>query len=204
MPAELKTKYHVVALPDGTVSHEHEVVIDSPQGALSFTYESTVQPTDWLIVGQVTPAALRREADKAQLIEAQARATEAQLRPLRERIQFVLKQTTGFDSVDNPQLWLKQYADYYGWGAPTRRKRSGSTPGTMKCTIPFRLRRHHCRNSNPAKKASHRRRSTPEVAGAGRADFPPARRAGAGAGRADWQPVHRRSFAASALRRARR
>src|SRR5262249_54835973 len=58
----------------------------------------------------------------ATAIEVQVDSIRGRQDFLRERIKFALAQTTGFDSVDNPELWTKQYDDYYGYYTPQAAK----------------------------------------------------------------------------------
>ncbi len=122
MPGSLKTLFHVRVMPNGIVVHEHEILLEGRDSDLSFSWESVVNPADGLLAAFITPAALNRELRSAALIEAQARASQQPRDLLRERIQAVLQRTTGFDRLDDPALWQKQYDDYYGWGTPAKVK----------------------------------------------------------------------------------
>ena len=122
MPGSLKTLFHVRVMPNGIVVHEHEILLEGRDSDLSITWESVVHPDGAFLASFITPAALNRELRSAALIEAQARASQQPRDLLRERIQAVLQHTTGFDRLDDPALWQKQYDDYYGWGTSAKVK----------------------------------------------------------------------------------
>ncbi len=115
MPGKTETKFAIYMLPNGAVVHEHKVSFDSQQGKQTVTFESSVLPTDISIAPVVAPRALVNEATKAQIIERNAQLQERIDRPRRERVQFALQHTTGFENADDPELWSKRYAEYYGW-----------------------------------------------------------------------------------------
>ncbi|MEX0677899.1 MAG: polymorphic toxin-type HINT domain-containing protein [Pirellulales bacterium] len=123
MPGSLSTKFHIYTLPNGTVMHEHEIQLKNRQGTVSITYDWTIHPTDLRVASAITPLALAGELNKAASIEAAAQTSEQPNGRLRERLQFVLKYTTGFESADDPELWLRQYSEYYGWGMPDQAKK---------------------------------------------------------------------------------
>ena len=116
LPSKTKTKFSLYTLPNGTVVHEHSVTFDGVQGSQTVTYESSVLPTDNGIARFVTPRALANEYNKAAVIENRAAAREATVHERRERLRFALLTTTGFEDSEDPGLWNKAYAEYYGWG----------------------------------------------------------------------------------------
>jgi hypothetical protein len=118
LPGSMKTRFHVVILPNGMVSHEHELYIEGRQANYSLVYESTTNPADAAMAAFTTPATAAVEAARAQAIETRAEAAQARADRLRERLQFVLEHTTGFKRADDPNLWEKQYNDYFGWSTP--------------------------------------------------------------------------------------
>ncbi len=117
MPNSVKTRFSVLPLANGTVIHEHEVEFRGKQGTQVFSYESTVY-ADAGMAQRVIPWAVGNEVRKAATIERRVAATESANRKLRERLEFVLHSTTGFESPDDPLLWEKQYDEYYGREAP--------------------------------------------------------------------------------------
>lgn len=100
--------------------HEHEIQLEGQQGTHSLSYESLVHPTDTAIAAVISPGAFNNEVTSAAAIEATVADREQASQALRKRIAFVLKLTTGFESPDDPQLWMRQYAEHYGWGAPEK------------------------------------------------------------------------------------
>ncbi len=112
LPGKLKTRFHVYVLPNAMVLHEHELFIEGRDLEISMRYESVVNPTDAWTAMFITPRAVNRELLIANNIELRAQLTDQQKELARQRIQFVLKRTTGFDNVDDPKLWEKQYNDY--------------------------------------------------------------------------------------------
>lgn len=121
MPGSVKSQFRVYTMPNGTVTHEHAVeVANGAGGKQLFTYESVVHPTDLTIAQRITPRAVTNELDKAARIEATAAAVDAPNRQLRERIQSILKQTTGFEDVTDPELLAQQFAEHYGWSKPEK------------------------------------------------------------------------------------
>lgn len=118
LPSALETNYRIQVLPGGAVVHEHEIHLKGPSEDYTLTYESIVHPIEVLTSPLVTPAGLNRELVKAAQIERQLQAGRRDQDRLRQRIEAVLKATTGFEDAQDPQLWLKQYADYYGWERP--------------------------------------------------------------------------------------
>ena len=51
----------------------------------------------------------------ANVVEAVAQENQRRSDSLKDRIRFVFQQVTGFERVDDPELWEKQLNDYYGW-----------------------------------------------------------------------------------------
>jgi hypothetical protein len=117
LPGSLKTRFNVFLLSDGTVIHEHEVLFAGRQANWSMTFESTVAG-DMLLAPFMAPRAAGREIARAARIESQAQAAEKQLAFVRERVQTALQLATGFTKVDEPELWERQYNDYYGLLSP--------------------------------------------------------------------------------------
>ncbi len=160
MPGRIKTKFNVFTLPDGSVTHEHEVQLEGPDGIVSMTYESMALPTNLAIAAAVTPAELANERNKAVAIERRAAAAEARNRAVRERLEFVLRSTTGFTSADDPELWAKQYAEYYGWEQNKRARpeyRSHTTDFRPYYPVPqVKTNRNAERSPRPATNASPR------------------------------------------------
>ncbi len=122
LPGSLKTRFNIYVLPNGMVSHEHEIFIEGRKADYSMTYESVMNPADAFTSWVMTPKALNRELVRSAVIESRARMTREQTEWLRGRIQFVLERTTGFANADDPQLWEKQYNDYNGWYTPSPEK----------------------------------------------------------------------------------
>ncbi len=122
LPGSLKTRFNVYVLPNGMVSHEHEIFIEGRKADYSMTYESVMNPTDAFTSWVMTPQALNRELVRSAAIESRARVTRERTEWLRGRIKFVLERTTGFANADDPQLWEKQYNDYNGWYTPSQEK----------------------------------------------------------------------------------
>jgi hypothetical protein len=112
LPGKLKTRYHIYVLPNGMVRHQHELFIEGRDFEISMQYESVVNPTDAWTAMFITPRAANRELLLANEIESRAELTDREIESARQRIQFVLKRTTGFANVDDPRLWEKQYNDY--------------------------------------------------------------------------------------------
>ena len=59
-------------------------------------------------------AAARKQVAPAQAFVSHALQEEENHEQLRDRIRFVLRQTTGFSDSNDPELWEKQWADYNG------------------------------------------------------------------------------------------
>jgi hypothetical protein len=114
IPSSLKTKFHVVLLPGGMVMHEHEVLIEGRAEDVSLRYLSSSGVAGKMPFN-VTSAAFAREIASANAIEAAVRKESFQLDGLRRRVEEVLKYTTGFSDVSDPQLLEKQYSDYNEW-----------------------------------------------------------------------------------------
>jgi hypothetical protein len=109
LPGQLSTRFHVTLLPNGTVVHEHLVLMEGRSENLSMTLQSAVN-------GDMSTAAA---AHKAVAIESGAQAIQARLDRLRGRIQFVLERSTGMASGNDPEFWQKQYDDDNGWYTPS-------------------------------------------------------------------------------------
>jgi hypothetical protein len=124
LPGSIKTKFHVYLLPDGTVMHEHEVLLEGRQANVSLVYDSAVHPTDldMAIRGRLTARTVNQFLASAAAIETQARASEQQMSSLRARVQYALARTTGFDRVHEPEQWQARYNEYYGLYAPQSEK----------------------------------------------------------------------------------
>ncbi len=122
MPNSMTTRFHVQVLPNGAVVHEHEILLQGGEADIAMSYESVVQPMDAFLATVIAPAALDREMRSAALIEKSVQAGQQPNERLRDRLKFVLQRTTGFDKADDPQLWQKQYEDYYGWRNPAKVK----------------------------------------------------------------------------------
>ena len=118
IPDTVKTNFRIYTMPNGTVLHEHEIRRETQQGTQTLTYQSTVHPTTLGLATFVTPRAVAAELWSAAAIERVALANEEENIRRRERLRWVLHETTGFDDPQSPELWRKQYAEYYGWSAP--------------------------------------------------------------------------------------
>jgi len=122
IPSTLKTQFHIRLLPNGTVIHEHEVLLEGQKSDFSIVYETFIHPADANAVRTFTPQALTRELFKANFIEQNALATQQANDRIRNRVEFVLRRTTGFDHVDDPNLWTKQLNDHYELYTPSKAK----------------------------------------------------------------------------------
>jgi hypothetical protein len=122
LPGSIESKFHVYVVPSGMVVHEHEIFLKGQQANLSFRLESAVSPTEAWQGFFITPAALARSASNARAVERTLRATAQQLDFRRQRLEYVLARTTGFDNVSDSKLWEQQYNDYNGWYAPSEER----------------------------------------------------------------------------------
>lgn len=122
LPGKATTRFHVFVLPGGTVLHEHEVTLEGRHAVVSLKLDATMTPGDAAAAATVTPRTLGREMVRAAAIENQVAATKQQLDFVRDRAQTVLARTTGFENVDDPELWQRQYDEYRGAETTTTAK----------------------------------------------------------------------------------
>lgn len=121
IPGKIKTQFNIFLLPNGMVYHEHEILLEGRTANLSMTFDSSMFSAD----GPNSIAAQRavsREARQSANIERTARANKERLDWLRGRIEAALARTTGFNRVEEPELWEKQYNDQFGWQTPSPEK----------------------------------------------------------------------------------
>ncbi len=114
MPDRVKTRYHLTMLADGSVFHHHEVEVDGQRGKSTFVSDS-LHPFHVERGARIAPRAAATELGRAAAIERSAASHNAAAERLRGRLIGVLERTTGFSEPDDPELWRKQYAEYYGW-----------------------------------------------------------------------------------------
>jgi hypothetical protein len=122
MPSALETRSSVDVLPGGGVIFRRELTLKGLERDMSVVYDSVEHPLNALTAPLVTPVALNRELVKSAMVDARTQQARQSQEWLRERIRFALRQTTGFDGVEDPALWQSQYADYYGWRSDNKYK----------------------------------------------------------------------------------
>ncbi len=155
IPGKIKTHFNIFVLPGGMVIHEHEVFLEGREADVLLTFTSSVNPADAITKMLVTPRALRNETFRAAQMEASASSVRDRQEWLRQRVQFVLKRTTGFEDADEPEMWDKLYNEHYHWGVANSTKpryvrsselnqafvqapRETNTTNTMRFTDPSR------------------------------------------------------------------
>ncbi len=117
LPGKIKSQRYVTALPGGTVLYHHELLLEGRQANLELTFDSAVAAADPRAAASTLPAALANDVRTANRVDAAVSLAQRQLEAKRERVESVLQWTTGFQKVDDPELWQKQYEDYEGWAS---------------------------------------------------------------------------------------
>lgn len=112
IPGKLKTRFNVYVLPNGLVSHEHELYLEGLSADYSLTFTNVVSPADAAVAMFVTPVAANQQLVAAARTEHAVAMRQAAADAVRVRVQWVLERTTGFANVDDPQLWVAEYESY--------------------------------------------------------------------------------------------
>lgn len=116
-PGTIKTNFQLTLLPDGSLSHQHEVLVEGREADFAYSYDAMVNPySDAGVTFGNVPAA--QEIAAAQRFEARLRPVQQQLEWLRGRVQSALEATTGCRSIDDPKLWNRYYNSMYDWYEP--------------------------------------------------------------------------------------
>jgi hypothetical protein len=109
-------------------------------------------PIDWNFVNQQLStysttrfaqlAAIEKTADDISAVSAERhRQLTAEVK---DRFEFALRETTGFEDVTDPDLWEKQYNEYYDWYySPNNERKQYQMFGTSFGTVPI-LTSHSC------------------------------------------------------------
>jgi|GEM_PF-2841802 len=116
-PDKLSSKFEIAIGADGTVVHEHQVKRDGLGGTQVLNLDATIHSTNLAMARLVAPRAVASEAANAAAIERDVQQAEILNTAIRERVKFVLNNTTGFESPDDPELLARQYEEYYGWSS---------------------------------------------------------------------------------------
>jgi hypothetical protein len=138
LPDTMKTHFELFMMADGTVIGRQEILVEGRDANRVFSYTRPLNVPDIAAqarLARATPDNAQREYERvveeqtrqavqdARRIEQNAKTANSSNRYLRERIEFVVKRTTGFEKLDDPLLWEKQYNDYYGWSTPAQQSK---------------------------------------------------------------------------------
>jgi hypothetical protein len=116
-PDKLTSKFEISIGAGGTVVHEHQVTRDGLNGKQVLNFDATIHSTNVAMARLVAPRAIASEMASAAAIERDVQQAELFNTALRERVKFVLNNTTGFENPEDPALAAKQYEEYYGWSS---------------------------------------------------------------------------------------
>ncbi len=122
VPANLKTRFHVMTYGDGQLVRRSEIVLEGRDFEYSISHDVIDRPS---LLG-AGPGIFTGAADQLQNVATTdvpgaaasnpaARQYELWRQALTGRIRYVLEETTGFLNTSDPRLWEKQWNDYNGW-----------------------------------------------------------------------------------------
>ncbi len=124
LPGRIKTQANIELLPSGDLSYQREVLLEGRQANLVVTFNAAVP----LERDPNARNEARERGSMAQALrdlrdsEAEVRAVERRLNQQRERVRFALHRSTDLANSEDPDVWEKQYNDYYGLPTQTYAK----------------------------------------------------------------------------------
>jgi hypothetical protein len=121
-PAKMKNRFEVLTRGDGQIICQEQIVLSGRDFDYTISHSALFAPIIADPAGLVLSPSAQQQLQgvaTAELVGDQqsdaARQYQHWSDAVKSRIQFVLERTTGFKTVDDPQLWEKQWNDYYGW-----------------------------------------------------------------------------------------
>jgi hypothetical protein len=121
-PPKMKNRFEVLTRGDGQIICQEQIVLSERDFDYTISHSNFFAPIIADPAGLVLSPSAQQQLQgvaTAELIGDQqsdaARQYQRWSDAAKNRIQFVLERTTGFKTADDPELWEKQWNDYYGW-----------------------------------------------------------------------------------------
>ena len=121
-PPKMKNRFEVLTRGDGQIICQEQIVLSGPDFDYTIAHSDFFAPIIADPAGLVLSPGAQQQLQgiaTAELVGDQQSDAARQYRlwseAAKSRIQFVLERTTGFTKVDDPELWEKQWNEYYGW-----------------------------------------------------------------------------------------
>jgi hypothetical protein len=121
-PAKMNNRFDVLTRGDGQIICQEQIVLSGRDFDCKISHSDFFAPIiadpAGLVLSPGTQQQLQGVASTELVGDQQSDAARQYQRwsdTAKSRIQFVLERTTGFKTVDDPELWEKQWNEYYGW-----------------------------------------------------------------------------------------
>lgn len=121
-PPKMKNRFEVLTRGDGQIICQEQIVLSGRDFDYTISHSDFFAPIIADPAGLVLSPSAQQQLQgvaTAELVGDQqsdaARQYQRWSDAAKSRIQFVLERTTGFKTADDPELWEKQWNEYYGW-----------------------------------------------------------------------------------------